>query len=189
MPENNHNYDPSLLSGKALERYWYRLKAQEEFMNLFKYNEGDDRAIAIVGGSFLETLLEHILIEFLPEDEKEVDELLKYDKPLGTYGNKVRMCYCLGLIDKIIKDDLKIVGRIRNRFAHDLYVSFKDEQIVKMCNSLKWHYIAMMVSEVPEGATTRDIFQVGVHTLISHLVGNVGMARTEKRFIKDRFSR
>ena len=92
-------------------------------------DEENDRALAIVGGAFLDTLLENILIEFLVDDEKEVGELLQYDGPMGTYSGRIRAAYCLGLLRKTVRDDLRLVGKIRNRFAHDLSASFAEEPI------------------------------------------------------------
>jgi DNA-binding MltR family transcriptional regulator len=185
MDDQNENSEASFLSGKTLERYWYRIKALEEFSKLFTYNTGDDRAIVIIGSAFLETILEHILIEFFPEGEKEVDILLSYDKPLGTYSNKVRMIYCLGLIEKKIMKDLKLIGKIRNRFAHDLSVSFEDKDITNWTRELKWHREIFFLHRTPKDATTRDIYQVGVNTVISYLNGIVGKAISQKRVIID----
>lgn len=187
MEEQNENKQEQLFTGKALDRYWYRLNALKEFSKLFTYNVGDDRAIVIIGSAFLETILEHILIEFFPEDEKEVDVLLSYDKPLGTYSNKVRMIYCLGLIEKKVMQDLKLIGKIRNRLAHDLTVSFDDKDITDWCKQLKWHREIFFLHETPKEATTRDLYQVGVNTVISHLNGVVSMAMSQKRTIKDNF--
>jgi DNA-binding MltR family transcriptional regulator len=150
---------------------------------LFPYNTGDDRSIVIIGASFVDYVLEQILLAFFPNDETEVDTLLNYDQPLGTFGNKVRMIYCLGLIDGIVKDDLKLIGKIRNKFAHDLYASFEDDQIRSWCRQLRWHCESML-REPPEDATTRDYFQVGVHQVIGYLNGIVSLARTEKRKIR-----
>lgn len=174
------------LTGKSAERYLYRLKALEEFSKLFTYNAGDDRAIVIIGSSFLETILEHILIEFLPDDETEVEVLLGYDKPLGTYSNKVRMLYCLGLIDQKVIKDLKLIGKIRNRFAHDLSVSFDDTDISNWCRELKWHKVIFSLHEIPKDATIRDLYQVGVNTIITYLNGVVGIAMSQKRSIQNR---
>ncbi|GAB4203962.1 MAG: hypothetical protein Fur006_58690 [Coleofasciculaceae cyanobacterium] len=125
MQENNdyENEEPSLITGKALEKYFALQDALFEFSDLFRYDEPNDRSIAIIGAAFLDTLLEHILINFLVDDEKEVNKLLQYDQPLGTYGNRVTLAYCLGLIGKTIRNDLRLVGKRRNRFAHDLYAS------------------------------------------------------------------
>ncbi|MEB3121109.1 MAG: hypothetical protein VKL41_07780 [Snowella sp.] len=181
--DNGKFFDPSLITGKAFEKHFELQDALFEFSKLFKYEEKNDRAIAIVGAAFLDTLLEHILVNFLADDEKEVKKMLKYDQPLGTYGNRITMAYCLGLIGKIIRDDLRLVGRIRNRFAHDLYASFNDEKIQSWCKSLKWHRIAILI-ESPSEATARDLFQVGVNQIVAHLHGLVSVASLEKRSIR-----
>ena len=172
--------DFSVIAGKDLERYFNLQQALAEFHELF--NHGDnDREIAIVGGAFLDSLLEYILINFFVDDEKEVLKLLEPERPLGTYGSRVTMGFCLGLFHELIRDDLRTVGKIRNRFAHDLQASFDQDPIRSWCVSLKWHEISHM--KTPEGATAREIFQVGVNQLITYLHGVVSIARGEKRQI------
>lgn len=173
---------PSLITGKALERYFELNDALLEFSRLFQ-EEQNERAAAIVGGAFLDTLLEHVLRNFLVEDEKEVQRLLDPDQPLGTYGNRIRVAYCLGLIGKIVRDDLRFVGKIRNRFAHDLHASFEDEPIRSWCLSLKWHELSMFM-KAPEGVTMGAVFQVGVNQLVTHLNGIVSIARNQKQQIR-----
>lgn len=175
-----------ILTGKAAERYLELNDALFKFHDLFAYNTGDDRAIVIIGGSFVDIILDHILLAFLPEEDKEVERLLQYDQPLGSFGNKVRVAYSLGLIEKVVKDDLKLVGKIRNRFAHDLYASFDDENIKSWCRDLKWHKISMMM-DPPIDATIRDLYQVGVNQLIVFLNGAVSLARINKREILDNY--
>ncbi|WP_134090918.1 hypothetical protein [Olivibacter sp. XZL3] len=58
------------LKGKAAERYFNQNDALREFHNLFTYESKDDRTIAILGGTFLEMILEHILYAFFPEGER-----------------------------------------------------------------------------------------------------------------------
>ena len=186
MTEKNDNENDdtasSQISGKAAERYFELNDALHEFSRLFQ-EEKNERAAAIVGGAFLDTLLEHILLSFLIEDEKEVQRLLDPDQPLGTYGNRVRVVYCLGLIGKVVRDDLRLVGKIRNRFAHDLHASFEDESIRSWCLSLKWHEHSMFM-KAPEGSAVGDIYQVGVNQLVTHLSGIVSIARNQKRDVR-----
>jgi DNA-binding MltR family transcriptional regulator len=106
------DYDPCWITGKALDRHFSRQEALLEFSRLFR-DEENDRALAIVGGAFLDTLLENLLIEVLVDDEKEVAELLRYDGPMGTYSGKIRAAYCLGLLRKPIRDDLRLVVESR----------------------------------------------------------------------------
>jgi hypothetical protein len=174
---------PMVISGKDLERHFELNAALLEFSLLFQ-DERNDRAAAIVGAAFLDTLLEHILVTFLADDAKEVQRLLQYDKPLGTYGNRTAIAYCLGLVGSTIRNDLRLVGQIRNRFAHDLSASFDAEPIRSWCTSLRWHRMSMLL-QPPAGATARDLFQVGVNQLVAHLNGLISVARAEKRHVRD----
>jgi DNA-binding MltR family transcriptional regulator len=150
-----------------------------EFARLFDYGEASDRAVAIVGPAFLDTLLTEMLVNFLVDDKNEVHRLMQSEGPLGTFGAKVSACYCLGLIGETIKADLRIVAKIRNRFAHDLLANFSDAQITGWCSSLRWHREAL--GEPPSNASMRDLFQVGVNQLVCHLNGLVGLALFHKR--------
>lgn len=174
------------LKGKAVERYFNLNDALMEFHKLFTYESKDDRTIAILGGTFSEMVLEHILYAFFPEGDKEVEEMFQLNQPIGNFSNKIKMCYCLGLIDKVIKDDLNLIRKIRNEFAHDLYASFESEKIKNWCLQLKWHKI-IITPTPPADTSPKDYFQVGVNSLISHLNGCVSVARGEKRSIKNDF--
>ena len=167
------------LSEKEAEQYFHLREMLFEFGRLSDYGETNDRAVAIVGPAFLATRLTEMLINFLVDDEKEVRRLMQPEAPLGTFGAKVSACYCLGLISETIKSDLRIIAKIRNRFAHDLRADFSDEQIKSWCRSLRWHRESLC--EPPSDATTRDLFQVGVNQLVCHLNGLVGLALYHKR--------
>ncbi|WP_291131178.1 MltR family transcriptional regulator [Flavobacterium sp. UBA7682] len=181
---SDENY---ILTGNAVERYFDLHKALLEFSSLFDYSEPNERSIAIVGATYLEMILDHILLAFFPEDDKEVLRLLDYNGPLGNFSNKISMCYCLGLIDKTIRDDLTLVRKIRNKFAHEMVIRFTDEPMQSWCRDLKWHKISLTPFP-PKDATSRDLFQVGVHQLISHLNGCVGTARNQKRTLLNNFT-
>ena len=176
----------NMIQGKSLERYFDFNDALAEFHKLFNIEKKDERTIAILGGTFLEMALENILKEFFPDGEKDVDNLFIFPQALANFSNKINLTFCLGLIDKVVKDDLKLVKNIRNKFAHDLYVTFEDSQIKSWVRELKFHKISMMMDS-PFGATELQIFQDGVNQLITNLHGHIGLARGEKRKIRDEF--
>lgn len=171
-----------LIKGDEAKRYVDFLEILREFDKLFTYDQGDDRNIVIMGGTFLELALEHVLRGFFPEDNPEVEKLFEVNGALSTFSNRISMAFSLGLVDKTVKDDLHIIRKIRNEFAHNLLVSFEDDRVASLCKALKWHKKAMF-REPPEDATIRDLFQVGVHQVISHLHGCILIARDEKRKI------
>ena len=168
---------------KSTERYFEFNNALSEFHKLFNEEKKDERAIAIIGGTFIEMALEHIIKAFFPDD-KEVDKLFEFNQPFGNFSNKINIAYCLGLIDKLVKRDLDLIRKIRNKFAHDLYTSFEDPQIKSYCTELKFHEISMMV-KAPTDATELQIFQGGVNQIISYLCGIIQISKIEKRKLKD----
>ncbi|WP_024773029.1 MltR family transcriptional regulator [Aquimarina macrocephali] len=180
------DFKNSLLTGKVVDKYFDFNQALIEFSDLFNEKEKNERSIAILGGTFLEMTLEHILYSFLPENEKEVDKLFEYNCPLGNFSNKIQMAYCLGLIERIIKKDLNLVRKIRNKFAHNMFVTFNDNQIESWCNGLEWHKVSHS-SNIPVEATNLMIFQVGVNQLITNLNGHIDLARNSKRKILNNF--
>jgi len=179
MTEGPKNFGVPLSPAEA-ERHLRRNELLFDFASLFDYNNPSDRAIAVVGPAFLDMLLSDILREFLVDDPKEVEKLLQPEGPLGTLGSRVTACYCLGLIGPVIAADLRLVGKIRNRFAHELQTTFSDQRISQWCKSLQWHRHALS-HDPRRDATDRDLFQVGVNQLVTHLIGLPGIARSEKR--------
>jgi hypothetical protein len=174
-----------VISGKDLERYWGQHDALLAFHKLFNERDTiDERAIAIIGGTILDSILEHVLVNFMVDDASETKKLIGVDRPVGTFGSRVTATYCLGLICKTVRDDLRIVGKIRNKFAHELQTSFDLEPIYGWCLSLRWHEFSMMM-KAPADATPRDIFKVGVNQLICYLSGIPGLALIERRKMCD----
>ncbi len=168
---------------KATDRYFKFNDALFEFNKLFNKESVDERSIAIIGGTFCEMALEYVLKSFFPEDD-EVEKLFVFNNSLGNFSNKISLAYCLGLIDKLIKRDLDLIRKIRNKFAHDLFTSFHDPKIKSLCIELKFHEVSMMMKS-PSGATELQVFQVCINQIISHLNGVISISKNEKRQIKN----
>jgi mannitol operon repressor len=113
----------------------------ESFINEFAYES--DRASAVLGAAYLDELLEKLIASFLIDDKKAIDTLLSSSNPyapLGSFSTKIIMAYCLGLIDKIQFDDLNILKRIRNLFAHGIHgLDFQNEKISSEIKKPKTH--------------------------------------------------
>jgi DNA-binding MltR family transcriptional regulator len=83
-----------------------------------EFHDAPDRILAIVGAAYLDSLLEELLRAIFLEDREEADRLLGFDRPLGSNGSRYQLAYCLGLITENQRDDLKLIAKIRNAFAH-----------------------------------------------------------------------
>ena len=78
-----------ILSGKTVERHFDLNKALIDFHDLFNIKNGDDRTIAIIGATFLEMTLEHILFSFFPDNNKDVEKMMDFNQPMGNFSNKI----------------------------------------------------------------------------------------------------
>ncbi|MFX1537353.1 MAG: hypothetical protein ACFFDI_24360 [Promethearchaeota archaeon] len=108
----------------------------DEFTKLQKeFNEETPRSVAVVGCAYLDDFLNKLLKAVLVEDKK----LFKDFVDRLTFERRITMCYLFGLIDRKIRDDLKIIGNIRNKFAHDKNLNSFDAKIIRAeCEKLNY---------------------------------------------------
>ena len=161
-------------------------KEQKEFLELlnfsksFDYEHDNDREVVIVGCAYIESLIKAILGESLAQDKKEINLLL--DESSGALSALIprsRLLYLMGVFPKTVFEDIKLISRIRNHFAHNISASFEDESVVKNVNRMRWH-IETLFMEPPVDASVRDIYQVAVNQIVGHLHALPGLARCKR---------
>lgn len=105
---------------------------------------GSDRVAAIVGATLLDEQLRELLATFFV-DERTLGKneaqpwarLFGPDGALGPSASRSTLALALGLIPKDLHDDLQIVRRIRNVFAHGLHgIDFGHPEIARACGEL-----------------------------------------------------
>lgn len=112
-----------------------------------------DRGCALMAAAFLETELENLLKLKLVGTRKQIEELFKYNSPLGNFSSKIKFSYALGLISKSILQDLEIIRTIRNEFGHEYKpLSFSTRAINDRIVNLKSHL------NEKNAATARETF-------------------------------
>jgi hypothetical protein len=77
-----------------------------------------DRGCALMATSYLDFMLERLLRSKLIGSKKELDQLLNFTGPFGTFSSRIKGCYSLGIINKVIKSDLEKIRAIRNVYGH-----------------------------------------------------------------------
>jgi mannitol operon repressor len=85
----------------------------QEFLEPFQAET--DRAAAILGAAMLDDILAEILGSFLVPS-KISENLLT--GPLESFSSRTDAAYALGFIDEAEHKELRILGQIRNKFAH-----------------------------------------------------------------------
>jgi DNA-binding MltR family transcriptional regulator len=85
---------------------------------LAELEKESDRGVALIGAAYLDEVLEQLLRAVLVDRKKHVDDLLGCERPLASFSARISMAYCLGLLDQDFYDDLQLIRKIRNDFAH-----------------------------------------------------------------------
>ena len=141
-------------------------------------NGVSERACAIVGGVVLDGLLEKLLDNYLVDNADARNDLLGSEKtaPLGNFNARIVAVYAIGLISANNYKALKKVKEIRNRFAHDLTLTFKEPKICKLCAKLS----ELCETRRNTERTPREIFQDTVAFLAGTLDCLLYLVKTSK---------
>lgn len=102
-----------------------------------------DRGLALVGGAVIDDKLRATLERFFV-DGSSAKLLDSGNGPLGSFSARADACFALGLINKFEYDEITLIRRVRNEFAHGLHgTTFSSEPIPGYCSGLK--------SDLPQG--------------------------------------
>jgi hypothetical protein len=118
---------------------WFTLPGEEHLAAAIRQLATDsDRAAAIVGAAILETRLTQSIKGRTFSDKTINERMFGSMGALGSLSAKIDLAYMLGIFNRDVHQDLHVVRRIRNRFAHHLDVTdFNSQSILDMCASLK----------------------------------------------------
>lgn len=168
----------------ARQKRWEKIPfafdgSQERYAEMVaELSSQTDRGAAILGASFLEWRVRQAIKSRLKVWDESAESIFGTDAvpPKLGFTDQCRMAYCLGLIGPFGLDDLKMIARIRNRFAHQFGVtSFSsDVTVKKQCYALKspesaqivgTQRIALPGKPIDEGPRKR--FEVTVNLLFT----------------------
>jgi DNA-binding MltR family transcriptional regulator len=103
-------------------------------------NDGNDLACVLLSVNYLDEILRTILNARLKESKVTENILNPSSGFLGTFSARIDMVYCLGIFDKKIYNDLRVITQIRNIFAHSFdSISFDSPEVVKLLNQFQWY--------------------------------------------------
>jgi mannitol operon repressor len=108
-----------------------------QFLN--ELHDETDRGAAVLGAAFLEEYLQRLIKAFLVDHSKSSDLFDGASPPLGTLSAKIAAAFAMGLVTADERQELDLIRKIRNEFAHELEgLSFEDDLICNLCNKLKF---------------------------------------------------
>lgn len=97
-----------------------------------------DRGLPLVAAALIDEKLLEALQAFMCAG-KAADRLLtEGNAPLGALSARVDACLALGLIDEFEYQEISLLRKIRNEFAHARHgLTFRDKRIESLCGSLR----------------------------------------------------
>jgi hypothetical protein len=104
---------------------------ENEAEELAFYNHDSNRAVAVVWPAIVENRLTDALKAYMRPDESVSKELFRPEGALGTFGQKVKLAYMLGLYEEDLKNDLVLLTKIRNAFAHRVEITDFDTSPIR----------------------------------------------------------
>ena len=87
-----------------------------------EFRSESDRGATILASVWIDKLLERKLNALFTEGNSSTRrKLYDLNGPFSSFSSKVLAAYSLGWIDSEIFDDINLVRKIRNKFAHELH--------------------------------------------------------------------
>ena len=133
--------------------------------------------VVLISAGFLEQQLKDILLAFMLKDAAAEEFVEGGNAPLGTFSSEITAAYLLGLLSTDEHNDLKLIRKIRNDFAHEVETTFNTPSVVDRCKLLK--YKAEDYGEVKMGAFGQ--FQSAAVGLIMNLTNRAAQVSQQRR--------
>ncbi len=140
--------------GKQKEKKFLEGSEWENFRG--EFCNADDRSCALLGAAYICNCLEILILELFAHKDVAKKTLIRGMNPLATFSAKTKITFCANIIPKEIYDDINLIRKIRNKFAHELHgINFNTSPVKDWANELKF--------------PTRYIGTTGEHTVESVL--------------------
>lgn len=141
------------------------------------FEKETDRGCALIAAAYLDARLEELLKERFINDPNVFKNMFEGYGPLNSFGAKINISYLLDLISKEFKNDLLLVKKIRNKFAHkSSYLSFFEEEIISICSNF-----CIIENDYDENTNCRELFIYLIHGLLGAIDGQLNRLKKDKK--------
>lgn len=140
-----------------------QIPTPEEFVPFAQELDAEsDRGMALSGTSYLDDRLGQLIEVYLCETNAK---RLIWDSnaPVGTFSARIAMAFALGLVSEKERDELNMLRKVRNLFAHDFRQKMDDPVVVGTMGNFREltdvvRTKATAMPEVKFAASPRDRF-------------------------------
>lgn len=121
-----------------------------------------DRGSVLMAAAFIEDKITQLLETYMINDTTIQKKIFGGNGALATFSSKIDISFLLGLIPKNIYNDLGVLRKLRNDFAHNAKsITFQTDYIKDRCNVLQ------VVSNVALRNDTRAYFLRSMTTILT----------------------
>lgn len=137
-----------------------------EFVRLYAVNlrhaKHGDRGVALAMGAMLDACLKSLIMARSKADDATLGSVFSERGLLGGLTDKVQFLYLTGSFSTIAYEDLSILAKVRNRFAHEEEVdNFSHPRVKGQIENLKLLNIVVSVDDGPT-RLYKDLFDTFV---------------------------
>jgi len=120
---------------KTMKTVAYDPSKDQEFKKFIEEIEKEsERGMAIICHAYIDDLIKEILKKRLIKDK----DFLKSLEKLISFSRLLTLCYITGVVTEEEKEEITLLNKIRNKFAHNRKVnSFRMANIPDLCNRLR----------------------------------------------------
>lgn len=152
------------------------------FLNNF--NKESDRGAALSVAAVLEDHLAEIIKSFLKDSRSSHKLLDGFNAPIGTFSSKILLAHALGLIQDDEFEQIELLRRIRNKFAHTWeHLNLESNSIKSLVFTLP--YLGPTDLEQKCRNTPREYFNFWVAGILVNLLWRKHYVGKEKRSHKE----
>lgn len=145
--------------------------AERELKNIQEFQDfrtsllsESDRGCVLMAAAFIEDKITQLLETYMVHDTTIQKKIFEGNGALATFSSKIDISFLLGLIPKNIYNDLGILRKLRNDFAHNAKsITFKTDYIKDRCNALQ------IVSKVALRNDTKAYFLRSMTTILTYI--------------------
>jgi len=175
---------------------WHRRSRDEVIRDLDsflrEFQVESDRGCALLGAALISERLREILEAFLADTQSSKRLLSGFNAPLQSQWARAEAAHSLGLLSDDERENVDLVRRIRNEFAHHSHgLTFESDILSTLCGQLSAGFVIARTGASPEereqeareafGSSPRNRFEQAVITLLVHLMYRAHFVEKDKR--------
>ena len=112
------------------------LKAFVGLLEVVRNESG--RGAVLVFATMLDEQLKKAIDAFLVDNSTIVKLTEGFNAPIGTFSTRSLLAFGLGLISEREYNEIELIRKVRNEFAHSIDMTFEQPSVSSRCKLLSW---------------------------------------------------